>query len=171
MRRPRIAVTFGLLALVAIVASAGGAQEAAAAQPAGSTFRVLLVDETKTFSSTMRVGILAGVLKKSGIVELSVRLVDVESSGDDPLRAARVAEEKPFDLILIVPRGIDDGTIRQVWLVTRPLEELPVPFREGLALLSGVVDRVFAGVATAVDVTEDLYPGLFAALYVREGLL
>jgi len=131
--------------------------------------RLLLVDETKTFSLTMRVGALAGILRKTGMVNVSIELVDVESSYEDPLSGIALAEE-PYDIILIIPKGIDDGTVGQIWLVTRFFEETS-PEYAGLTALSGIIDQVFQGVAEAIDVSEDLFPGFFAALYLKQGWL
>ncbi len=131
--------------------------------------RLLLVDETKTFASTMRVGALAGILRKTGMVDVIVRLVDVESSYGDPLAGLTAAEE-PYDIILIIPKGIDDGSVAQVWLVTRSFEQ-GSPEGVGLAALSGIIDLVFQGFATAIDVSEDLWPAAYAALYLRQGWL
>jgi hypothetical protein len=128
--------------------------------------RLLLVDETKTFSSTMRVGALAGILRKSGMVDLSVELVDVETSYGNPLDNVALADE-PYDLILIIPRGIDDGSVKQIWLVTRFLEKTS-PEYASLMALSGIIDQVFQGIAEAIDVREDLWPGFYAALYLKE---
>ncbi len=132
--------------------------------------RLLLVDETKTFSSTMRVGALAGILKKSEIFDVAVKMVDVSSSYADPLTGEPPAEG-PYDIILIIPRGIDDGSVDQIWLVTRGFDELPPPVVQGIKMLSALVDKVFAGLAQATDVSEDLFPGFFSALYVKEGWL
>jgi hypothetical protein len=134
-----------------------------------SKVRLLLVDETKTFSSTMRVGALAGILRKSGMVDVSVELIDVESSYEDPLSGIALAEE-PYDLILIIPRGIDDSSVKQIWLVTRFFEETS-PEYAALTSLSAVIDHVFQGIAEAIDVREDLWPGFYAALYLKQGWL
>ena len=131
--------------------------------------RLLLVDETKTFASTMRVGALVGILRKAGMVDLSVELVDVESSYGDPLAGLVIAEE-PYDIILIIPKGIDDGAVAQIWLVTRFFEG-GSPEYVGLTALSGLIDQIFQGLATAIDVSEDLWPAGCAALYLRQGWL
>ena len=130
---------------------------------------MLLVDETKTFSSTMRVGALAGILRKTGMVNVSVELIDVESSYENPLSGIALPEE-PHDIILIIPKGIDDGSVKQIWLVTRFFEETSPEFA-GLTALSGIIDQIFQGIAEAVDVSEDLWPGFYAALYLKQGWL
>jgi hypothetical protein len=132
--------------------------------------RLLLVDETKTFISTMRVGALAGALKGSRLFEVSVRLVDVESSYEDPLAGAS-SDQAPFDIILILPRGLDDRSVSQIWVVSGGLDELAPSVRAGLAGASQVLDQVFQGIGEAIDVSEDLWPGLLAALYLQEGWL
>jgi len=134
--------------------------------------RLLLVDETKTFISTMRVGALAGVLNKMGLFDVSVKLVDVLSSYDNPLKTERLdSGQAPFDVILVLPRGLDDGSVGQIWLATAGLESLTPTVRAGVAAVSHVVDQVFQGLAEAIDVSEDLWPGLLAALYLQEGWL
>lgn len=131
--------------------------------------RLLLVDETKTFSSTMRVGALAGVLKKTGMVDLSVKMIDVDSSYVDPLTGLNVPKQ-PYDLVLIIPRGIDDGSISQIWLVSE-FYESSTPQYALLVGLSRIVNQVFQGIATATDVSQDLWPAGYAALYQEEGWL
>ncbi len=155
-----------IMALIVLAASAA-AQQAPTAQ---GKIRLLLVDETKTFSSTMRVGALAGILKKSGTFDVAVKMVDVTSSYADPL-AGESPAESPYDIILIIPRGIDDGSVDQIWLVTRGFSELPPPAVQGIKMLAALVDKVFAGLARATDVSQDLFPGFFSALYVKEGWL
>ena len=41
----------------------------------------------------------------------------------------------------------------------------------GVAAASQVLDQVFQGIGETVDVSEDLWPGLLAALYLQEGWL
>lgn len=134
--------------------------------------RLLLVDATKTFSATMRVGALAKVIRNTGLFDLSVRLVDVASSYVDPLGAmAFNTETQPYQIILIIPRGIDNGTVNQIWLVTRSFVEVSPPLGAAIGTLSNIVDQVFGGIAEAIDVSEDLFPGFFAALYLKRGIL
>ena len=134
--------------------------------------RLLLVDETKTFISTMRVGALAGVLKNIGSFDVSVRLVDVLSSYDDPLTTEQLdSGQAPFDVILVLPRGLDDGSVGQIWLATAEMDSLTPTVRAGVDAASYIVDQVFQGLAEAIDVSEDLWPGLLAALYLQEGWL
>lgn len=134
--------------------------------------RLLLVDETKTFVSTMRVGALVGALKKIGLFDVSVKLVDVFSSYDDPLKAEQLdSGQAPFDVILVLPRGLDDGSVSQIWLATAGLESLAPTVRAAVDAASHIVDQVFQGLAEAIGVSEDLWPCLLAALYLQEGWL
>ena len=165
MRQVRKIVVLALLMLLLLASVQAFAQQSMPQMK----LRLLLVDETKTFASTMRVGALAGVLRKSGMVDLSVELVDVESSYDDPLDGIAPPEE-PYDIILIIPRGIDDGSVGQIWFVTRFFEKTS-PEYATFGALSGIIDQVFQGVAEATDVTEDLWPGSYAALFQIRGWL
>jgi hypothetical protein len=134
--------------------------------------RLLLVDETKTFISTMRVGALAGALKNMGLFDVSVKLVDVLNSYDDPLKIELPdSGQAPFDVILVLPRGLDDGSVDQIWLATAEMDSLIPTVRAGVEAASYIVDQVFQGLAEAIDVSEDLWPGLLAALYLQEGWL
>ena len=138
-------------------------------QDQGERFALLIVDETKTFSSSIRVQVLASLLNKSGKFALSARFVDVPSSFADPLRG--LEPDRRYDLILIIPRGIDDGTVRQLWIASRPFPEISEGLRGAIALLKQLAGRVFIGAAEAVDVTDDLIPGYFATIFIREGWL
>jgi len=166
MKEKMLVIMAGIL--VALLPLVGMGQKTETSDMAGGA-RLLLVDETKTFASTMRVGALAGILRKAGMVDLFVELVDVESSYGDPLAGLATAEE-PYDIILIIPKGIDDGSVAQIWLVTRFFEEAS-PEYSGLLALSGIIDQIFQGLATAINVSEDLWPGGYAALYLQQGWL
>ncbi len=142
----------------------------ASAQPEGGAIRVLVVDETKTFASTMRVAGLVGGLRSVGLFDVGVALADVTSSYDDPL-ADREPEPgaDPYDLIVVLPRGLDDGSVRQIWIVSAGLSALPPGAVASLSLLTGIVDQVFAGIGEATDVSEDLWPCLLWATYAMNG--
>jgi len=165
MKPIRKIIVLALLALLVLASVQALAQQS---QPQ-MKLHLLLVDETKTFASTMRVGALAGILKKTGMVDLSVKMIDVDSSYADPLVGLDTPEQ-PYDLVLIVPRGIDDASIAQIWLVSEYYES-STPQYALLAGLSGIVDQVFQGLASATDVSEDLWPAAYAALYREQGWL
>jgi hypothetical protein len=160
-----VLVTVVVLLFVGI---AGVAQQAPG--PQGEKVRLLIVDETKTFSSTMRVGVLAGILKKNELFEVDVKMVEVDSSYVDPLVASKPPAQ-PYDIILIVPRGIDNGSVDQIWIVTRGFAELSPPATGAIDALEGIINKLFAEVAVPTDVNADLFPGFFSALYVEEGWL
>jgi len=145
----------------------------ALAQGEVSTAKLLLVDETKTFASTMRVAALAKTIRdfEGAPLELTVRLAAVDSSYDDPLAGATLAAEAPFHIIIVIPRGIDDGSIHQVWILTTLSSSPPTPLWEGVELLGMLIDAVFEGIATAADPMDDLWPAMLSAGYAAQGWL
>jgi hypothetical protein len=154
-----------MLALIGLLLL--GWSGALAAQDFPEGVRVLLVDETKTFASTMRVAGLVKGLRLVGPFDVEVVLADVASSYDDPLSGKAASE--PYDVILVLPRGLDDGSVRQIWIVTAGLDDLPAGVAGALDVLSGIIDQVFAGIGEAIDVSEDLWPGLLWSVYATEG--
>jgi hypothetical protein len=105
-----------------------------------------------------------------GLFEVGVALADVTSSYDVPLvdRSPEPGLE-PYDLIVILPRGIDNGSARQIWVVSAGRSELASVVAASLNVLTGIVDQVFAGIGEAVDVSEDLWPCLLWAVYSTRG--
>jgi len=141
-----------------------------AAQEPPAPVRVLVVDETKSFLSTMRVAGAVGGLKQVPLFEVEVRLADVDSGWDDPLVGGRLPEgAAPYDVIVIIPRGIDDGSIPWIWVVTDWIDGLAPQVRAGHEAISQILDQVFVGVGEAIDVSEDLWPGLLWAAYSTKG--
>jgi hypothetical protein len=140
------------------------------AQEIPTPVRILVVDETKTFLSTMRVAGLVGGLRQIPLFEVEVRLADVDSSWDDPFAAEGLPEgATPYDVIVIIPRGVDDASIPWIWVVTGWIDTLAPQVRSGLEAISQILNQVFAGVGEAIDVSEDLWPGLLAAAYSAKG--
>ena len=133
-----------------------GAMLAAYAQETPPMIEVLLVDGTKTFTSTMKVAGTIGALRQMGLFEISVRLTDSTSDFDDPLYGEeRKADEGPFDLILFLPRGLDTKSNVSIWLVSDGLNSLSPFVRGAIDLISTVVDQVFAG-SGQTDESHDL---------------
>jgi len=159
-----------LLAVLALLLLLGGSVTNGFAQDRGEAqFKLLIVDETRTFSSSMRVEVLARVLIRTELFELSAKIIEVGSSYDDPLR-----DEEPdqqYDVVLIVPVGIDDGTVKQLWIATRPFTEISEELRGAVGMIKEIADGIFRGAAEGLDVTDDLIPGYFAAIFIREGWL
>jgi len=134
------------------------------------TIRILVIDETKTFISTMKAAGTIGALRQMGSFEVSVQLADVETDFEDPLEEKTVeSDQDPFDLILILPLGLDTKTNVSIWLVSDGLHSLSPFVRGAVDFVSSVVDQVFAGSGRTIDVSEDLWPGLLWAAYVSKG--
>lgn len=134
------------------------------------TIRLLLIDETKTFTSTMKVAGTIGALRQMGLFSVSVRLADVETDYADPLEGiVPEPDQLAFDLILILPRGLDTKADVSIWLVSNGFDALSPFARGAVDLVSSVVDQVFAGSGQTIDVSEDLWPGFLWASYVRKG--
>ncbi len=148
----------------------GGNLAAVADSSSALPYRVLVVDGTKTLASTMRVVGLAGGIRQSGMADVAIILTDNLGPFDDPLKD-HLRPEVPFDLILIVPRGIDDGTASRIWiLVAGNPRENPLT-TQAIELLRAGIDRAFAGIGSAVGPLGDLWAALMASCYVREGWL
>lgn len=132
--------------------------------------RILIIDETKTFTSTMKVAGTIGALRQMGLFDVSVRLADGENDYADPLEGiAPGSDQEPFDFILILPRGLDTKTNASIWLVSGGLDSLSPFVRGAVDRISNVVDQVFAGSGQTIDVSEDLWPGFLWAMYVSKG--
>ena len=159
-----------LMVLIAVAALMTAVPLGVLAQEAPPLVRVLVVDETKTFNSTMRVAGLVGALRQVGVFNVGVTLADVTSSYDDPL-AGRAPEEgeEAYDLIVVLPRGLDDGSIDQIWIVSAGLNSLLPGVSVALDVAAGIVDQVFAGIGEAIDVSKDLWPCLLWAVYSTKG--
>ena len=142
------------------------------AQPkaAGEAVRLLIVDETKTFLSTMRVGGLVGVLKGSGLFRVDVIFADVESSWDDPLAGKGPDPDlEPYDLVLLIPRGIDDGSIDWICSLSGDPRLLPTRVSAGIEFIAEVVGQVFEGSVRPIGVHDDLLLDLFYEVYLMKG--
>ncbi|MGB2983856.1 MAG: hypothetical protein WBC63_08375 [Candidatus Bipolaricaulia bacterium] len=162
--RKRLGPILALLVLAVGVAANG--QTVAPTE----TTRLLIVDETKTFLSTMRVGGLVGALKGFGLFHVDVRLANVESSWDDPLVGEVPAPSlEPYDIILVIPRGLDNDSVDWVWVISDGPAILPPPVLGGVGAIGQVVSLVFEGNVRPVGVYDDLMPSLLFGLYVKEG--
>lgn len=158
----RVLLLIGILPLGWVIA--------AVAQEAGSPVRILVVDETKTFVSTMRVAGVVGALKQMPGFEVDVRFADAASRLADPLAGEWPPEDgETYDIVVIIPRGIDDASVSWVWIVSDWVPALPPQIEGSVAILSRIIDQVFVGVATGIDVTEDFYPNILWSEYAVKG--
>lgn len=158
------------VALLSLVVASVGFAAKAGDPPAFPAYRVLLVDGTKTLASTMRVVGLAGGIRQSGVAELTVLFADGVGPFDDPLHG-RERPGAPYDLILIVPRGIDDGTASRIWILVAGNPAASDLVSTAVGLLGQGVDLAFSGLARAVGPLDDLWAALSASLYVQQGWL
>lgn len=156
--------------LIGLGLSAVGA-ESSASEGMAPPSRVLLVDSTKTFGSTARVGALAGAIRKTGMFELDVRFGDATCPYDDPLACEADRPAAPYDLVVLIPRGIDDGSAASIWVITGILPWTSPDRWPAIAAVSGMIDQVFAGLANAIDPGQDLWPAFTASLYQAQGWL
>jgi hypothetical protein len=127
---------------------------------------LLIVDETETFDSSIRVQVLASLLKKTGLFKVSAKIAKVNSSFINPLQGI---PDRRYDIILIVPKGVDDGSIKQIWIITRPINCKTLYLMRYIELISEIVEKIF--LVEAVDITEDLIPAYFAVIFIQEGWL
>jgi len=160
----RMGLALGLLVLLMPLAVA--AQDEA---PVGMV-RLLVVDQTKTFLSTMRIGGLVGALKGTGLFEVDVVFADAVSDWDDPLADQILSEgTEPYDVLLLVPQGIDDGSDDWVWILSLPATVAGPQLSMGLGIVDQTLTLVFEGAVHSMQAADDLFLGFLYSLYVAEG--
>jgi hypothetical protein len=140
------------------------------AQAQSNKVDLLLVDETQTLQASLMVQIYARALQETGLFNFEAKVVRVESSYDDPLGVN--STDKKYELILIVPQGIEDGSVPQVWLITRPIGSQMRP--ELLAAIEFIRQRVAqgsSGLLKALTVMDDGALGIFSSVFERHGWL
>ncbi len=142
---------------------------AGAAQPS-ERVDLLLVDETQTLQASLLVQIYARALQESGLFNLDAKVVSVRSSYDDPLGVNLT--EKRYELIVIVPRGIEDGSVPQIWMITRPIGPQTRPqLLNALELIRQRVEQGSAGLFKALTVMDDGALGIFSSVFEQHGWL
>jgi hypothetical protein len=151
------------VAIACLLIAAGSRADAAA-------YRVLLVDATTTLEATLRVGALAGAIRQSGLAEVSAVFSDAESPYDDPL-VGKSLPTLPYDLVIIIPRGIGEGTSSVVWLLVSGNPAADPAVSTALAVLGGGMSLVFGEGVHAAGPLDDLWATFTASLYVAEGWL
>lgn len=139
---------------------------------AENPYRLLVVDGTRSLELSMRVQGLAGALKKREGLEVEAKTLKTEDPTLNPLKGMEV---EPYDLVMIVPPTIETGSVEQVWLVTRPLSQIPVEQKQQalaqLDQLKKAVSQAFEGQVAPVGVNDDLIPAYFSSLFLQEGAL
>lgn len=154
----------GLCALVALglVASEGHAQS--------PKIDLLLVDETQTFQASLMVQIYARALQETGLFNFEAKIVSVQSSYDDPLGVNTTG--KKYELIVIVPRGIEDGSVLSIWLITKPIGPQTRPeLLRALQLIRERVTQGSGGLFRALTPMDDSALGIFATVFEHHGWL
>jgi len=142
------------------------------AQQPGEQFKLLVVDETESIESSMRVQGFVGALKQRPEVEIITRMFKPDEPTDNPIEKT---ENLEVDAVLIFPHTIDTGMVNQVWIVTRPYSAIPVEARKETAnmmeQLKDGIEQAFSGKVNAVGVDDDVIPAYFSTLFLREGVL
>ena len=165
-------ITSLILLGVSLVSGAAGADPLTSPAPvAQAAPRLLLLDCTKTFASTMRVGGLAAFLRTSGAVDVVVQFGDVAGMYEVPAIQEDALQGEPFDAVIFIPRGIDDGSADSIWIITNILPDSPHQLWEQIVLLRMVINEAFTGLAHGVDSTIDLWSAFTASLYTAQGWL
>jgi len=132
--------------------------------------RLLVVDSTKSLLSTMWVAGFVAVVKSSELPEVDVRLSNVPGEYDEPLSGQCPGNDvEPYDFVVMVPRGLDDGSATLIWIVSDGRVCFSPAEQVGMDVLKKTIRQAFAGVAESVDVSQDLFAGCLWALYRNQG--
>lgn len=139
-------------------------------QEAIAPVTLLIVDETRTFQASLLVNLLAAALHKTELFDIEAKFVEVASSFDDPLGVNSTA--KRYELILVVPRGIEQGLLSQIWIATCPLNHGTRPeIHQGVQTIKILVAEGSKERVRALGVNDDALPGYFARLFELHGWL
>ncbi len=135
-------------------------------------FKLLVVDETQSIETSMRVQGFVGALKQRSEVEVVTRMAKPDEPTENPIKDP---QNLTVDAVLIFPHTIETGRINQVWIVTRPYSAIPVKARKETAnmmkRLKDGIEQAFSGKVNAVGVDDDVIPAYFSTLFLREGVL
>lgn len=130
---------------------------------------LLLVDETQTLQASLMVQIYARALQETGLFNFEAKIASVQSSYDDPLGVN--ATDKKYELILIVPWGIEDGSIPQIWMITRAVHEVRPEVIAAVQIIRQRVSQDSGGRLKALSIMEDAALGIFASTFQSNGWL
>lgn len=151
------------IVLISCLLSAGGQ---GAQSDKVSKISLLLIDETKSFQQSMKIEVFARNIKRIKIFDLSAKIVDIKSSYQNPLESKTA--DKEYDLILIFPKGLDDASVQEVWILSAPINCQMKPLvKEGIRTLSSMIEKIFQ--AEAVDASESLFPALLSGILLQDG--
>jgi hypothetical protein len=160
---------FVLLAVIGLSVLFAGAL-VSAQEVEGSS--LLIVDETESMETSMRIQGFVAALKRRSNIEVITRMAKPENPTDNPVEDSK---NLTVDAIIIFPRTIETGRINQVWIATRPYSAVPPEMRPEMITmmeqLKGGIEQAFSGKVRAVDVNDDVIPAYFSTLFLREGVL
>lgn len=165
MKQKYVAVLTVLALFVGLIVVSGAGTEAT-----GS--KLLIVDETESMGTSIRVQGFVGAIKSRSDVDVLTRMVKTDHPTANPLQDS---EDLKVDAVVIVPSTIETGKVKQIWIATRPFSAVPPEMR---AEMKGMMDQLkkgiekaFSGKVKAVGVNDDVIPAYFSTLFLREGVL
>ena len=158
-----VLIIFGLISSFAVVSAGQGSFEEST---------ILIVDETQSIETSMRVQGFVGALKQRSEVEIITKMFKPEHPTDNPIQNP---EDYSADAVIIFPQTIETGIVNQVWVATRPYSAIPVEMRVQtrgmMKQLKDGIEQAFSGKVNAVGVDDDVIPAYFSTLFLREGVL
>ena len=142
------------------------------AQQEVERFKLLVVDETQSIETSMRVQGFVGALKQRPEVEVVIRMTKPDEPTENPIKDS---QNLKVDAVLIFPHTMETGKINQVWVVTRPYSAIPVEARKKttnmMNQLKDGIEQAFSGKVNAVGVNDDVIPAYFSTLFLKQGVL
>jgi hypothetical protein len=165
LTRKIVVVLTVLLMFIGLTAMADSGNEA-------EKSRLLIVDETESMETSMRVQGFVGAIKNMSDVAVLTRVVKTENPTANPLEDSK---DLKVDAVVIVPSTIETGKIKQVWIATRPYSAVPLKMRKEtmsmMRKLKNGIEKAFSGQVNAVGVNDDVIPAYFSTLFLREGVI
>jgi len=159
-------LTLALLLALGLGWATALAADAPSAQP--EPLKVLIIDETRTLTASFQVNALILALRAQPALAVAAQFAKVPSGMEFP--PLKKLDGRRFDLIVIVPRKLNE--FHQIWLITRPWNELSPALQTTVGAIAQVIEKIFGpGGVHPRDVRQDLVPGWFAAIFERLGLL
>jgi hypothetical protein len=160
-----------VLALVALGVSLALTWSASVpAQGAPQPVSVLIVNETHSPLLSGQAHLMATALAAVGGFTVDLKDITVRSSFVDPLGPN--TGKTQYELIFMAPVGLEDGTVRQVWLVTCPITTATRPeLVKSLQMIQSLVNTAGKGQVAAVTVQDDLVVMLFSRIFQMDGWL